>query len=51
MKEKNVLRAINAGSGVHQITRKQAGEIYRAAKKVTTGELTYWKRNKRKETK
>jgi hypothetical protein len=40
-------RLINDGTGVYQMTRSQAGEIYRAAKKLKKYEITYWNRNKR----
>ena len=45
-------RLINDGTGVYQMTRSQAGEIYRAAKKLKNYEISYWNRNKRnKQTK
>jgi hypothetical protein len=40
-------RLINDGTGVYQMTRSQAGEIYRAAKKLKKYEISYWNRNKR----
>jgi hypothetical protein len=38
---------INDGTGVYQMSRSQAGEIYRAAKKLKKYEISYWNRNKR----
>jgi hypothetical protein len=40
-------RMINDGTGVYQMSRSQAGEIYRAAKKLKKYEISYWNRNKR----
>ena len=40
-------RMINDGTGVYQMTRSQAGEAYRAAKKLKKYEISYWNRNKR----
>lgn len=37
---------IDSGTGVYQISRADAGETYRAAKKVKVYEFSYWKRNK-----
>lgn len=38
----------NAGSGIYVMSRKQAGETYRAAKRVKIDETTFWNRNKHK---
>ena len=35
------------GTGVYQMTRKEAGEAYRAAKKVKAYQITYWNRKKK----
>ena len=35
------------GSGVYQMTRKEAGEAYRAAKKIKAYQITYWNRTKK----
>jgi hypothetical protein len=40
-------RLINDGTGVYQMSRSQAGEIYRAAKKLKKYEISYWNRNKK----
>lgn len=40
-------RLINDGTGVYQIGKSQAREIYRAAKKLKKYEISYWNRNKR----
>jgi hypothetical protein len=39
-------RMADSGTGVYQITKSQAGEIYRAAKKLKKYEISYWNRNK-----
>ena len=36
------------GSGVMVMSRKEAGEAYKAAKKVKSYEFTYWNRNRKK---
>ena len=35
------------GTGVYQMTRKEAGEAYRAAKKVKAYQISYWNRKKK----
>jgi len=35
------------GTGMYQMTRKEAGEAYRAAKKVKAFQITYWNRKKK----
>ena len=35
------------GTGVYQMTRKEVGEAYRAAKKVKAYQITYWNRKKK----
>ena len=43
---------INDGTGVYSITKKEAGEIHKAAKKVKNYAVSYWTRNrKNKESK
>ncbi len=39
-------RISEQGSGVYHLSRKDAGETYRAAKKLKRYEITYWNRNK-----
>jgi regulator of RNase E activity RraA len=39
---------INDGTGVYSITKKEAGEIHKAAKKVKNHEVSYWTRNRKK---
>ena len=39
---------INDGTGVYSISKKEAGEIHKAAKKVKNHEVSYWTRNKKK---
>ena len=40
-----------AGDGVYRVTRKQAGEIAKAAKAVKSPDSTYWNRKRGKATK
>lgn len=43
---------IDGGTGVYTITKKEAGEIHKAAKKVKNYAFSYWTRNrKNKESK
>ena len=43
---------IDSGTGVYSISKKEAGEIHKAAKKVKNHEVSYWTRNrKNKESK
>ena len=43
---------INGGTGVYSISKKDAGEIHKAAKKVKNYAVSYWTRNrKNKESK
>jgi len=43
---------IDSGTGVYSITKKEAGEIHKAAKKVKNYAVSYWTRNrKNKESK
>jgi hypothetical protein len=44
-------RLINDGTGVYQMSRSQAGEAYRAAKKLEKYEISYWNRNRKNQTK
>ena len=44
-------RLINDGTGTYQLTRKTAGEAYRAAKKVKLPGITCWTRKRWKGTK
>jgi hypothetical protein len=41
-------KIIESGSGIYQMNRSQAGEAYRAAKKVKAYEISYWTRNRKK---
>ncbi len=38
---------INGGTGVYSITKKEAGEIHKAAKKVKNYAVSYWTRNRK----
>ena len=38
---------IKGGTGVYSITKKEAGEIHKAAKKVKNHEVSYWTRNRK----
>jgi hypothetical protein len=43
---------IKSGTGVYSISKKEAGEIHKAAKKVKNYAVSYWTRNrKNKESK
>jgi hypothetical protein len=43
---------IGGGTGVYSISKQEAGEIHKAAKRVKNYEVSYWTRNKkRKEAK
>jgi hypothetical protein len=43
---------IKSGTGVYSISKQEAGQIHKAAKKVKNYEVSYWTRNKkRKEAK
>jgi len=43
---------IDSGTGVYCISKKEAGEIHKAAKKVKNYSVSYWTRNqKNKEAK
>jgi hypothetical protein len=48
---KEVIKIINQGSGPYQLTKEQAGEAYRAARKIKTEFTTFWNRKRRKATK
>ena len=39
---------IDGGTGVYSISKKEAGEIHKAAKKVKNHEVSYWTRNRKK---
>ena len=39
---------IKGGTGVYSITKKEAGEIHKTAKKVKNHEVSYWTRNRKK---
>jgi regulator of RNase E activity RraA len=39
---------INDGTGVYSISKKEAGEIHKEAKKVKNHEVSYWTRNRKK---
>ena len=38
---------IDGGTGVYSITKKEAGEIHKAAKKVKSYAVSYWTRNRK----
>ena len=38
---------INGGTGVYSISKKDAGEIHKAAKKVKNYAVSYWTRNRK----
>ena len=42
---------IDGGTGVYSISKQEAGEIHKAAKKVKNHEFSYWTKNKKKEAK
>ena len=46
-----VYKIINSGSGPYQLTKEQAGEAYRAARKIKTEYTTFWNRKRGKATK
>jgi len=39
---------IDSGTGVYSISKKEAGEIHKAAKKIKNYEVSYWTRNRNK---
>ena len=39
---------IDGGTGVYSISKKEAGEIHKAAKKVKHYAVSYWTRNRKK---
>ena len=44
----NVKRIVNDGNGVMMMSRKEAGEAYKAFKRVKAYEVSYWTRNRKK---
>ena len=48
---KEVCKIINQGSGPYQLTKEQAGEAYRAARKVKVDYASYWSRRRGKGSK
>ena len=38
---------IKSGTGVYIISKQEAGEIHKAAKKIKNYEVSYWKKNKK----
>ncbi len=44
----NVKKISNAGTGVMVMSRKEAGEAYKAAKRVMAYEVSYWTKNRKK---
>ena len=38
---------IDGGTGVYSISKQEAGEIHKAAKKVKNHEVSYWTRNRK----
>jgi hypothetical protein len=48
----SIKKIIDGGTGVYSISKQEAGEIHKAAKRVKNYEVSYWKRNrKNKESK
>jgi hypothetical protein len=48
----SIKKIIDGGTGVYSISKQEAGEIHKAAKRVKNYEVSYWTRNKkRKESK
>ena len=39
---------IKSGTGVYSISKQEAGQIHKAAKKVKNYEVSYWTRNRKK---
>jgi len=39
---------IDSGTGVYSISKKEAGEIHKAAKRIKNHEVSYWTRNRKK---
>lgn len=44
-------RIIQNGDGVYRMSRSEAGEAYRAAKKLKKYEISYWNRSRKNQTK
>jgi len=38
---------IDGGTGVYCISKKEDGEIHKAAKRIKNHEVSYWKRNRK----
>lgn len=38
---------IDGGTGVYSISKQEAGEIHKAAKKIKNHEVSYWTRNRK----
>ena len=38
---------IKSGTGVYSISKQEAGEIHKAAKKIKNYEVSYWTRNRK----
>ena len=47
----NILKIINQGSGTYQLTKEQAGEAYRAARKIKVQYTSFFTRKPRKAAK
>lgn len=47
----NIFKLINKGSGPYQLTKEQAGEAYRAARKVKVQYTSFFTRKPRKAAK
>ena len=45
----NAKRLSEQGTGLYQLSRSDAGEVYRAAKRVKLHETTYWNRKKNRQ--
>jgi hypothetical protein len=48
---KQLIKIINEGSGPYLLTKKGAGEVYRAARKIKPELTSYWNRKRGKATK
>jgi regulator of RNase E activity RraA len=44
----NVKKIVNDGNGVMVLSRKEAGEAYKAFKRVKAYEVSYWTKNRKK---
>jgi len=44
----SIKKIIGSGTGVYSISKQEAGEIHKAAKKVKNHEFSYWTKNRKK---